>query len=73
MAIAWVLRDQGERSVTSTLIGASSVAQLDDNLDAVNNLAFSDEELSLIDGISATVDGTSINIWGGATASRTRG
>lgn len=73
MAIAWVLRDEGERSVTSTLIGASSVAQLDDNLDAVNNLAFSDEELSLIDGISATVDGTSINIWGGATASRTRG
>nr|VDG63840.1 aldo/keto reductase [Streptococcus thermophilus] len=73
MAIAWVLRHQGARSVASTLIGASSVAQLDDNLDAVDNLAFSEEELSLIDDISATVEGSSINIWGDATASRTRG
>ena len=51
MAIAWVLRDQAERTVTSALIGASSVKQLDANLDAVNNLEFSDEELTLIDDI----------------------
>ncbi len=38
MAIAWTLRD---RRVTSTLIGASSVAQLNENLDALKNLSFS--------------------------------
>lgn len=70
MAIAWVLRDQEERTVTSALIGASSVEQLDDNLDAVNNLSFSEEELALIDGIAHDAG---INIWAGATASRTRG
>ena len=70
MAIAWVLRDQAERTVTSTLIGASSVEQLDANLDAVDNLEFSDEELSLIDDIAHDAG---INIWAGATASRTRG
>ena len=42
MALAWLLRDE---RVTSVLIGASSVAQLDDNLDAVKNLRFTDEEL----------------------------
>lgn len=73
MAIAWVLRDQGERTVTSTLIGASSVEQLDDNLDAVNNTEFSAEELSLIDDISSHIADSGINIWAGATASRTRG
>ncbi|WP_433850940.1 aldo/keto reductase [Brucella pseudogrignonensis] len=46
MAIAWVLRD---RRVTSALIGARTVAQLDDSLDALKNLAFSDEELKAID------------------------
>ncbi len=46
MAIAWVLRD---RRVTSALIGARTVAQLDDSLDAVNNLGFSDAELAEID------------------------
>jgi L-glyceraldehyde 3-phosphate reductase len=48
MAIAWVLR---KPQVTSALIGASSVQQLDDNLAALNNLAFSAEELSEIDAI----------------------
>jgi L-glyceraldehyde 3-phosphate reductase len=42
MAIAWVLRDQ---RVTSALIGARDVKQLDDSLDAVKNLHFTDEEL----------------------------
>jgi L-glyceraldehyde 3-phosphate reductase len=46
MAIAWVLRDP---RVTSALICARTVAQLDDSLDAVNNLAFTAEELAEID------------------------
>ena len=46
MAIAWVLRDA---RVTSALIGARTVEQLDNSLDAVNNLAFSAEELAEID------------------------
>ncbi|HEY9253466.1 MAG TPA: L-glyceraldehyde 3-phosphate reductase [Stenotrophomonas sp.] len=46
MAIAWVLRDA---RVTSALIGARTLAQLDDSLAAVANLGFSDEELAQID------------------------
>jgi L-glyceraldehyde 3-phosphate reductase len=46
MAIAWVLRDP---RVTSALIGARTVAQLDDSLDAINNMTFSNEELARID------------------------
>ena len=46
MAIAWVLRD---RRVTSALIGARNVAQLDDSLDAVKKLEFTDAELAEID------------------------
>ncbi|GBQ89193.1 putative oxidoreductase [Gluconacetobacter johannae DSM 13595] len=46
MAIAWTLRDP---RVTSALIGARDVEQLDDSLDALNNLSFSSEELRSID------------------------
>ncbi|MCY1378010.1 L-glyceraldehyde 3-phosphate reductase [compost metagenome] len=46
MAIAWVLRDP---RVTSALIGARTVEQLDDSLDALKNLSFSKEELKEID------------------------
>lgn len=46
MAIAWVLRDP---RVTSALIGARNVQQLDDSLDALKNQSFSPEELKLID------------------------
>jgi L-glyceraldehyde 3-phosphate reductase len=46
MAIAWVLRD---KRVTSALIGARDVKQLDDSLDAVKNLQFTDAELQEID------------------------
>lgn len=46
MAIAWTLRDP---RVTSALIGARTVAQLDDSLDAVKNTHFSTEELTAID------------------------
>lgn len=48
MAIAWTLR---KPAVTSSLIGASSVRQLEDNLAALNNLKFSDEELDRIESI----------------------
>ncbi|MEI6139376.1 MAG: L-glyceraldehyde 3-phosphate reductase [Mariniphaga sp.] len=48
MAIAWLLKD---KRVTSVLIGASSVAQLKDNLASQNNLIFSVEELNIIEDI----------------------
>jgi L-glyceraldehyde 3-phosphate reductase len=48
MALAWVLKD---KRITSVLIGASSVAQLDDNVETLKNLVFSDEELHLIETI----------------------
>ncbi len=62
MAIAWVLRDS---RVTSALIGASSVAQLDDSLDAVEHLDFTDEELKKIN--RHAVD-SGINLWSGPTS-----
>jgi L-glyceraldehyde 3-phosphate reductase len=49
MAIAWVLRDP---RVTSALIGASSVAQLEENLAALDHLEFTAEELNEIDAVS---------------------
>jgi L-glyceraldehyde 3-phosphate reductase len=66
MAISWVLRDQGPRTVTTALIGASSVGQLEQNLAAVDAPAFSDEELRAIDRWAVDSD---VNIWWGATAS----
>lgn len=48
MAIAWVLR---KPAVTSALIGASTVRQLEDNLAALDNLKFSEDELSAIEKI----------------------
>jgi len=48
MAIAWVLR---KPAVTSALIGASSVKQLEDNLASLNSLGFSDDELNRIESI----------------------
>ncbi len=47
MALAWVLRLP---QMTSALIGAGSVAQLENNIGALNHLDFSDEELREIDG-----------------------
>ena len=46
MAIAWALRD---RRVTSALIGARTVVQLDNSLDAINRLDFTQDELKTID------------------------
>ena len=57
MAVAWVLRDP---RVTSALVGASSVRQLDDTLGALERLDFSDDELAEID--RHAVD-AGINIW----------
>ena len=50
MAVSWVLRDQ---RVTSALVGTSKVSQVDDNVAALKNLAFSADELRRIDGILA--------------------
>ena len=61
MAIAWVLRDP---RVTSALIGARNVGQIDDSLDALRNLAFSVEELEAIDR-HATEGG--IDLWRGVS------
>ncbi|HEX2619886.1 MAG TPA: L-glyceraldehyde 3-phosphate reductase [Phototrophicaceae bacterium] len=51
MAIAWVLRHPG---MTSALIGASSVKQIDDNVAALKNLPFSADELKAIDTIAGS-------------------
>jgi L-glyceraldehyde 3-phosphate reductase len=59
MAVAWVLRDP---RVTSALLGASSVAQLEDTVAALDHLGFSDDELAAID--QHAVDG-GINLWEG--------
>jgi len=61
LAISWVLRD---KRVTSALLGASSVEQLDTNLDALVNLAFTDEELARIDQHALEAG---INLWARAT------
>jgi L-glyceraldehyde 3-phosphate reductase len=63
MALAWVLRDE---RVTSSLIGASSVAQLEDNIAALDRLGFSDDELAEIDRYAT--DGA-INIWAASSES----
>jgi L-glyceraldehyde 3-phosphate reductase len=62
MALAWTLRDS---RVTSTLIGASSVGQLEDSLGALGNLDFAADELAEIDRYATESD---INLW--ATSSR---
>jgi L-glyceraldehyde 3-phosphate reductase len=48
MALAWTLRDA---RVTSTLVGASRVAQLEQNLGALENIAFSEAELDRIESL----------------------
>ena len=57
MAIQWVLR---ESVVSSALIGASSVAQIDENIAAVAGPAFDAAELEQIDVLSAGID---VNLW----------
>jgi L-glyceraldehyde 3-phosphate reductase len=62
LALAWTLRDP---RMTSTLIGASSVAQLEDSLGALARLELSDEELAKIES-HATESG--INLWARSSA-----
>ena len=57
LAIAWTLRDE---RVTSALIGASSVEQLEQNVAALDRLDFSDDELAEIDGHAVDCG---INLW----------
>lgn len=48
MALAWILKD---KRITSVLIGASSVKQIEDNVETLRNLIFSDEEINAIESI----------------------
>jgi L-glyceraldehyde 3-phosphate reductase len=57
LALAWTLRDS---RVTSTLVGASSVKQLEVNVAALDKLDLSDDELAEIDRFATDAD---INIW----------
>jgi L-glyceraldehyde 3-phosphate reductase len=63
LALSWLLRDD---RVTSVLIGASSVTQLDDNLAALDNLSFSADELARIDRHAVEAG---INLWAASSAS----
>ena len=63
LALAWVLRDQ---RVTSALIGASSVAQLEENLTAAQRLSFTSDEVAAIDQQAVEAG---INIWAASSAS----
>jgi L-glyceraldehyde 3-phosphate reductase len=63
LALAWVLRDQ---RITSTLIGASSVSQLENNVAAVSRLDFTDQELAQID--KHAVD-SGVDLWADARQS----
>jgi L-glyceraldehyde 3-phosphate reductase len=62
LALAWALRDQ---RVTSVLIGASSVAQLEENLAAASDTTFSDDEMAAIDRDAVEAG---INIWASSSA-----
>ena len=63
MALAWTLRDA---RVTSTLIGASSVAQLEDNVAAIDRLGFTADELAEIDRHATESE---INLWASSSRS----
>jgi L-glyceraldehyde 3-phosphate reductase len=62
MALSWALRDE---RITSVLIGASSVTQLQENLSAAGHSAFTDEELAAIDRHAVEAG---INIWAASSA-----
>jgi L-glyceraldehyde 3-phosphate reductase len=62
MALAWTLRDP---RMTSTLVGASSVEQLEANVAAIDKLEFTEDELGEIDRYATDAD---INIWAKSSA-----
>jgi L-glyceraldehyde 3-phosphate reductase len=57
LALAWALRDP---RMTSLVIGASSVGQLDENLDALDRLVLSDDELGQIDQFAVE---SGVDLW----------
>jgi L-glyceraldehyde 3-phosphate reductase len=61
LALVWALRDP---RMTSLVLGASSVAQLDANLDALDNPVLTDDELTEIDQFATEGD---INLWSGSS------
>ena len=63
MALAWALRDE---RMTSLVLGASSVRQLEENVKALDNLDFTDDELARIDEYA--VD-SGIDLWAGSSQS----
>jgi L-glyceraldehyde 3-phosphate reductase len=63
LALTWVLRD---RRVTTALIGASSVRQLEDNVAAVTAPPLTDSELAQIDGLA--VDDAHVDLWRAASS-----
>jgi L-glyceraldehyde 3-phosphate reductase len=58
MALSWVLRD---KRMTSVVVGASSVQQLEDNVAAINHTEFSADELAAIDAVA--IDDPEIDLW----------
>jgi L-glyceraldehyde 3-phosphate reductase len=62
LALAWTLRDP---RVTSTLVGASSVEQLEANVAALDKLEFSEQELAEIDRFATEAD---INLWSASSS-----
>jgi L-glyceraldehyde 3-phosphate reductase len=62
LAVSWVLR---RGTVTSALVGASSVAQLETNIAAIDNLVFTDEEVTAIDEHAVDLG---INLWAPSSA-----
>ncbi len=62
LALAWTLRDP---RVTSTLVGASSVEQLEANVASLDRLAFAEEELAEIDRFATEAD---INLWSASSS-----
>ncbi len=58
LAVSWVLRDE---RVTSVVVGASSVRQLEDTVAAVGRTAFTADELAAIDGLA--VDTPEVDLW----------
>ena len=63
MALAWALRDE---RMTSLVVGASSVKQLEENVKALDNLAFSSDELTEIDEYAVS---SGIDLWAGSSSS----
>jgi L-glyceraldehyde 3-phosphate reductase len=63
MALAWALRDP---RMTSLVLGASSVRQLEDNVGALSNLVFGDDELADIDTYATEAD---IDLWKASSSS----